>query len=204
MSLGRFISLEGIDGAGTTTQLHRLTAWLEGEGLHVFSTFEPSGGDIGQHIRKILAGNGNSHPDTVALLFASDRMEHLQTEILARLEAGVHVLCDRYVGSSYAYQSLQSDPKWVRTINRYAREPDLTLYLRVDVETALGRLKIRDGEKRELFEKQELLTKIAENYDQIYGVHGPAELEATVIDATQTPTRVFIDCCQAIANKLAI
>lgn len=198
MSLATFITLEGIDGAGTTTQLHRLTAWLEGEGLSVYPTFEPSDGDIGQHIRKVLSGEGSSHPDTVALMFAADRMEHLQTQILPRLQAGTHVLCDRYVGSSFAYQSMQSDPQWVRTINRYARKPDLTLYLHVDVDTALERLTIREGGKRELFEKRELLTVIAANYDSIYGVSGNAEIEAVVIDATQDPTKVFLDCCRAI------
>jgi dTMP kinase len=196
--------LEGIDGAGTTTQLHRLTAWLEGEGLSVYPTFEPSDGDIGQHIRKILSGEGSSHPDTVALMFAADRMEHLQTEILPRLQAGTHVLCDRYVGSSFAYQSMQSDPQWVRTINRYARKPDLTLYLHVDVDTALERLTIREGGKREIFEKRELLTVIAANYDSIYGVGGNAEIKAVVIDATQDPTKVFLDCCRVIQPFLPL
>ena len=162
VSRGAFIVLEGIDGAGTTTQLHRLTDVLEGQGATVLATFEPTDSRFGSQIRRFLRGEEPApNPDTIALLFAADRLDHLQEQIRPALDAGGHVICDRYLGSSLAYQGSYSDPDWVRMINSQAQLPDLTLYFQVDVDTALSRIEARDGVQRDLFEEKDALTRIA-------------------------------------------
>lgn len=202
---GRFIVLEGIDGAGTTTQLHRLAAWLrDARGQAVLDTFEPTDLPIGRYIRTILRGDSDPpHPDVVALLFAADRVDHVTSQIEPALARGAHVLCDRYIGSSFAYQGTGSEPGWVRTINSRARAPDLTLYLRVDLDAALGRIGRRDGERRELFERRELLARIGAAYDRLYGVTGgTAELSGRVVDANASADVVFEACQAAVAALL--
>ena len=171
---GKFIVLEGIDGAGTTTQTGLLLEWLRRQGIAAVTTREPSDGPIGAVIRNALKGRitlpGAAGPlpaETIALLFAADRVDHLHAEIIPALEKGVWVISDRYVDSSIAYQGTLIDNEWVDTINRYAVTPDLTFFLRVDVDTALARISGTRVSK-DLFETRELLTRIAAGYDRLY------------------------------------
>src|SRR5882724_9432878 len=157
---GSFVVVEGIDGSGSTTVAERLTSHLVGKRRPVHRTCEPSGGPIGALIRQILAHRlvvptewGPSSPGwvTMALLFAADRADHLQAEVLPRLRDGVIVISDRYDLSSLAYQSATApggDPAeaervcaWIRELNRHARRPDLTLVLDVRHEVAAERRK---------------------------------------------------------------
>jgi dTMP kinase len=145
MADGRFIVIEGIDGAGTTTQSHRLAEWMREKGMPFHLTMEPSSGAVGSLIREYLAG-GRELPDrhlgahTLALLFAADRLDHLAREVEPKLREGVHVISDRYLLSSLAYQSLECDTGWVQGINREARPPDLTLLLDLDAEISMKRI----------------------------------------------------------------
>ena len=150
---GLFIAIEGIDGAGTTTQAAKLFEALQAKGLPVHLTREPSDGPIGVLIRQILSGrvvvpgvHGVRPPDwtTMALLFAADRVDHVDAEIVPNLMDGVTVITDRFDYSSVAYQSMTSDDgdsaiDWVRTINARARRPDLTIVLDVPSEIAAQR-----------------------------------------------------------------
>ncbi len=182
MSEGPFIVVEGIDGSGSTTVTERLTVHLASKNVPVHRTCEPSGGPIGALIRQVLAHRvvvpspqGPKSPDwtTMALLFASDRMDHLQTEVLPRLRDGVVVISDRYDLSSLAYQTATApvgDPEqgrrvvgWIRELNRHARRPDLTLVLDVRSEVAAERRKSRGG-TRELYEDGDLQTRLARAY----------------------------------------
>src|SRR5262249_48088738 len=143
MTEGIFIVVEGIDGSGSTTVAERLTAHLTAQKRPVHRTCEPSAGPIGAMIRQILAhrivvpSEGGAAPPgwaTMALLFAADRMDHLDAEVLPRLKNGIIVISDRYDLSSLAYQSATApanDPKeakhissWIRDLNRHARRPD--------------------------------------------------------------------------------
>src|SRR5262245_55399277 len=127
-----FIVFEGLDGAGTTTQAHRLVDSLNALGHESHFTREPSDGPIGTQIRQALAGRlglpGGQRltPDTLALLFAADRVDHLASEIVPLCERGVTVVCDRFMLSSVAYQGQELDPAFVRQINARALPPDLT------------------------------------------------------------------------------
>jgi dTMP kinase len=165
---GRFIVLEGIDGSGTTTQAARLAAALAERGHRVCTTAQPSDGAIGRLIRQQLGADPDRR--ALALLFAADRLDHVAQTIEPALARGQTVVCDRYVVSSWAYQSLDSPPDWVRAINRHAPWPDLTLWLDLDVHTAqarIGRRTAEDGTPPELFDAARLQTRIAAAYTEI-------------------------------------
>jgi dTMP kinase len=171
---GRFIVLEGLDGAGTTTQARRLAAALRATGRAVHVTAEPSGGPAGQLTRLVLTKRlvgpqgqpGGFDPGALALLFAADRLDHLSVEILPRLAAGEDVISDRYTLSSLAYQSLTTgDLAWVEALNARARAPDLTLFLRVSPDIALARRQADNG-GGELFEVPAFQREVARAYDR--------------------------------------
>lgn len=169
MSRGRFIVLEGIDGAGTTTQLERLATALEARGTSVHRTCEPSSGPVGSLIRQYLRHEA-ARPagwDSMALLFAADRLDHLAGEVEPMLARGQWVLSDRYDLSSLAYQSATSpDPlalAWIRQLNARAPRPDLTLVIDVPAEVAEARRGARGGSE-ELYERRELQKRLADLY----------------------------------------
>jgi dTMP kinase len=169
----RFIVLDGIDGSGTTTQGQRLVAALQAAGHRAQFTCEPSSGPIGRQIRQLLAqGGGGDEPsrawDTLALLFAADRLDHVAREIRPALDAGMHIVCDRYDLSSLAYQSATALPgtdplPWIRALNQRAPRPDLTLVLDVDPDVAEARRAAR-GQPAELFERRDLQRRLAQLY----------------------------------------
>lgn len=170
---GKFVVLEGIDGAGTTTQTARLVEHLRREGeVVVRSTREPSDGPIGSLVRQVLTGRivapGGLAPGwaTMALLFAADRMDHVESEIEPVLAAGGVVISDRYDASSLAYQSVSSGRggevavDWIRQLNRHARRPDLTIVVDLDEEEAARRRDAR-GEPAQLYEQNETQRALA-------------------------------------------
>jgi len=179
MESGKFIVLEGIDGAGTSTQAELLANWMRERKLPVHLTREPSTGRVGQVIRERLAEPASSArvgspaplppaahqlPDhALALLFAADRLDHLAREVEPQLAQGVHVVSDRYLLSSLAYQSLACDRDWVAEINREARPADLTILLDLPAEQAMKRVVSRER-KPELFEKLEVQEKVRKLY----------------------------------------
>jgi dTMP kinase len=168
-SRGKLIAIEGIDGAGTSTQARMLVTWMNENDLPAHLTCEPSTGPLGRLLREILAGQTRPvDPAALALLFAGDRVDHVRSEICTILDRGAHVVTDRYVYSSLAYQSMDLDLGWVARINSLAPEPDLTAYLRIDPELAEERRSIR-GEAQELFETRSSQTRISAIYDDIFG-----------------------------------
>lgn len=161
--------LEGIDGSGTTTQCAALAERLRERGHRVATTREPSRGEIGVLTRAQLAADRTPlRPDALALLFAADRLEHLQREIEPALERGDVVLCDRYLLSSWAYQSLDCPLEWVRAINGRALWPDLTLLVAVPAEVGVARVRARQaakGEPEERFDVPELQRRLEAAYE---------------------------------------
>ncbi len=164
MTKGLLIALEGVDGSGTTSQRERVANALREQGRTVHTTAEPSTGPIGKLLREILSGEMKTSPETVALLFAADRLDHLKREIVPALEQGQIVLTDRYIHSSVAYQSLAMDKDWVISLNREAKLPDLAILVKVSVEVAAQRRQERGGPE-ELFDAIEAQRKIASAYD---------------------------------------
>lgn len=163
MEKGYFIVIEGIDGAGTTTQTNNLARSLEAGGVDLMTTREPSDGPIGQLIREILHRKIEKvAPPAVALLFAADRVAHLSREIEPALRAGKLVVSDRYYHSSLAYQSQFDDWDWVAAINRHAPAPDLTFIIELEVAEASRRRAERSAE--ELYDDFEFQKKVAAAY----------------------------------------
>lgn len=167
---GAFVVLEGLDGAGTTTQVAAIAAQLRREGQEVVTTREPSNGPVGTMVRQALTGRlqlpqgqGPLTPATLALLFAADRADHVAAEIVPALNRGAVVLSDRYLLSSLAYQGSQLPMSWVAEINRHAVAPALTLFLEVDVTVAARRRAAR-GDAEELFEADAFQKKTARQY----------------------------------------
>ncbi len=182
MTEGVFIVVEGIDGSGSTTVTERLAAHVASKRRAVHRTCEPSSGPIGSLIRQILAHRivvptefGTASPSwaTMGLLFAADRLDHLEAEVVPRLREGVIVISDRYDLSSLAYQTATAptdDPEearriveWIRQLNQRARRPDLTIVLDVNPEVAAERRQGRGG-ARELYEDAELQARLAKAY----------------------------------------
>ncbi len=190
---GRFIVFEGLDGAGSTTQLNLLAAWLDGQGIAVELTREPSSGPIGSVVRQALEKRVVLDQTTLALAFAADRADHLhnpQHGVLARVQSGRWVLSDRYVLSSLAYQcSEANDRDWLATINRSAPPPDLTVFVDTPVEQCLDRLRKRST-TRDLFEDEAELRRVDANYRAILG-HAALTGPVLAIDGGGAADEVF-------------
>lgn len=165
--MSAFIVIEGLDGAGTTTQLTRLQASLQAAGATTLATREPTTGPIGRIIRQTLGGDSDAPlVSSLPWMFAADRSDHLERTVEPALAAGEYVISDRYVPSSLAYQSLTLPLEDVFALNARFRVPDLLLFVRVPVDVCLQRIGGRD-QKREIYEQADALTKISGAYDAV-------------------------------------
>ena len=185
---GAFICIEGLDGCGKTTQAKLLAKKL-GKSHNAVYTAEPSRGKIGTYIRNsYLYGEKRLSIVLEALLFAADRIEHLETEVLPALREGRLVISDRYVYSSLAYQDAAGlSLEWIEKVNEYALKPDLAVFVDVDLETVMRRLKA----KKSVMEKTETLQKVRDVYlkfvekgelVRIDGNRGKAEVAEALAD----------------------
>ncbi len=149
---GVFICVEGLDGCGKTTQTKLLVERLEKKGYDAIYTAEPSRGKIGKFIKKYcLHGETRVSSIVEALLFAADRFEHVEKEVIPALNEGKLVVSDRYVYSSLAYQGAAGlDLKWIKKINEHAIRPTLALFVDVEPETVIQRLKPRKSVMEDL------------------------------------------------------
>ncbi len=142
---GYFVTLEGGEGSGKSTQLGLLEDYLSKGGYDVIFTREPGGTPISEKIRKILLGGENTEmcDETEALLFAAARVQHIKEKILPAVAAGKTVVCDRYVHSSLVYQGYARGlGDFVEKVNSYALEncmPDVTIFLDITPERAFAR-----------------------------------------------------------------
>ena len=153
---GRFITFEGLDGCGKTTQLQKLAEVLKKNGLSVITTREPGGTTVGEKIRAVLLDSrtANLNPLTeLALMFAS-RAQQAQEVILPALNSGTWVLCDRFTDSSEAYQGggrqLGSEP--ILELHHLlcgGLQPDLTILMITDPSDSVGRARIRNNRKKQ-------------------------------------------------------
>ena len=160
-SKGVFICLEGLDGCGKTTQAKLLVRRLR-RSFDAVSTAEPSGGKIGRFIKKHCLHSGKRSSGVVeALLFAADRFDHVENTVLPALNKGRIVVSDRYVYSSLAYQRATGlDMGWIEKINEHAVHPDLAIFIDVEPETVVQRLKPR----KSVMENLETQRKVREVY----------------------------------------
>jgi dTMP kinase len=247
----QLIVLEGLDGAGTTTQSRRLVEHLRSRGVAAQLTREPSDGPIGRLIREMLTGHhaiadqridersesgggdptgsaggaeasgprgidersesgggdptgsaggaGASGPrgidqSTFGLLFAADRLDHLQREVLPQLAAGAVVVSDRWYHSSLAYQGTGADRDWITALNARARRPDLTIFLEVRPEIAAQR-RVAAGRVQELFEDLQMQHEVDAGYRATIAELTALGERIEILDGELAPDQVF----QAIA-----
>jgi dTMP kinase len=188
---GRFIVLEGLDGAGTTTQTAALSRALTARGERHLTTCEPSNGPVGMLLRQALTGRLVGHqgeepaplePTTLALLFAADRADHVSQQVLPALEQGLTVISDRYVLSSIAYQGLDLDLAFVEAINQAAPPPDVTFFLDVPPRVAQARRHAVRG-REELYEALALQRRIDRLYRRAIA-HRRRHERIEVVDGT--------------------
>ncbi len=191
----RLIVLEGLDGAGTTTQTRRLVAHLRGRGQAAHATREPSDGPIGRLIREMLTGHhalpgAKIAQSTFGLLFAADRLDHLQREVEPQLAAGAIVVSDRWYHSSLAYQGTGADRDWITLINGRARRPDLTIFLAVRPEIAAER-RLAAGRVEELFEDLQMQQDVDAGYRATIAELTALGERIETIDGELSPDAVF-------------
>ncbi len=174
MTRGKFIVFEGIDGSGKSTHAVLLKERLEKEGYRVYLTREPTEGEAGVLLRRLLTGKADLPEQAIAGLFMTDRIDHIlnaKTGMLRHLEEGEIVICDRYYFSSLAYNGAYAPMEWVIELNRLAMDtlrPDLTLFLDIRPETFLSRIESRGSTER--YEKVEVLEKVRENYFKAFSL----------------------------------
>ena len=160
MTLGKFITFEGIDGAGKSTHLAWAADLLRGRGVSVVVTREPGGTILGEKLRQILLnGDQRIHPETEALMMFSARRQHLEDVIRPALQRGDWVLCDRFTDASFAYQGggrgvekqkLEELERWVHP----DLQPDLTLLF--DVSAELGQSRVERIKSPDRFEREDV------------------------------------------------
>ncbi len=164
---GSLVAIEGLDGAGLTTQTQRLVDHLNAHGHRAVVTAEPSPGDIGQLIRRKLADTtALARPGALralSLLFAADRVEHFHRVVAPALASGVTVVSERWYHSSLAYQRTGVEREWILALHRYTRTPDVTVFLEVRPEVGLQR-RAHAGRAQELFQDLDTQRAVAAGY----------------------------------------
>ncbi|MBQ2962075.1 dTMP kinase [Methanobrevibacter sp.] len=184
-----YIVLEGIDGAGKSTQIKLLKEWLESNGLKVETVVEPTDMEVGKLIRELLTrsdATSDTMQKTLGLLFAADRLI-LMDKIKQLENDNVVVISDRSFYSSLSYQEPQD---WINEINKYAKIPDLVLLLDLDVKKSVERC---DGTDE--FENEEFLTGVKQNYLDL----AKSNENFKIIDANNGPNKVSSDIKKAVA-----
>lgn len=184
-----YIVLEGIDGAGKSTQIKMLKEWLESNGLRVETIVEPTDMEVGKLIRKLLTrsdATSDTMQKTLGLLFAADRL--ILMDKIEQLEKdNIVVISDRSFYSSLSYQDPQD---WIKEINKFAKIPDLVLLLDLDVKKSVERC---DGTDE--FENEEFLTGVKQNYLDL----AESNDNFKIIDANNGPNKVSSDIKKAVA-----
>jgi len=172
MSRGLFITLEGVEGAGKSTNLTFIEQWLQRAGEQVVVTREPGGTKLGEHVRNLLLDPEHElaiHPEAELLLMFAARAQHLHQVILPALGSGKTVLCDRFTDASFAYQGagrglalgkIAALQTWLQGGIR----PDLTLIFDIDVKTGLQRATTRGKADRFEQEKTEFFERVRQCY----------------------------------------
>ncbi len=200
---GRFISLEGIEGSGKSTQLNFVIDYLQSKNIEVVSTREPGGTLVGEKIRDVLLDNElpDMHMDTELMLMFAARVEHVKTVIQPALNLGKWVVCDRFYDATYAYQGYgrQIDLKRIDALKNFSigeLAPDLTLLLDVTLDVSMNRVTERGNKDRFENEKIEFYKKVRDGYLTIADKNPAriAKIDATLsIKKVQAAIQVKLD-----------
>jgi dTMP kinase len=171
MERGKFITIDGVEGAGKSTQIEFICEYLKAKGVNVILTREPGGTDVGEKIRALLLSNstGKMHADTELMLMFAARNEHIQNKIMPALGQGDWVLSDRFTDSSYAYQGggRGLDMERITQLESWVVQdftPDMTLLLDVPVEVGMSRVESRGKKDRIEMEKMDFFDRVRQAY----------------------------------------
>ena len=199
-----FVTLEGIDASGKSTQLELLKRALKERGFDVLATRQPGGTPIGRQIREVILSPVNSEmvAETEVLLYMADRLQHLRKVVRPALDQGKIVLCDRYHDATVVYQGAgrRLDLSWLRPIEKkYLIRPDLTLWLDISLEESLDRLERRnrqqgiencrlESEDREFFKRvvakyRELCEKESDRFVRIAAEENSDTIQKSILAA---------------------
>lgn len=192
---GVFICIEGLDASGKTTQACLLVKALQKRGFKVLYTTEPSPRKIGELIRTyVLQRRRRVKTVTEALLFAADRVDHVENRIKPALRKGKIVVSDRYVYSSLAYQGAAGlDIKWIEEINQFALLPNLAIYIDVPPEVVVKRIK----RKKTVMERLQIQKKVREVYMKLV-----EEGRLVLIDGNRPKEEVAKDILRHVLDLL--
>ena len=202
---GKFITFEGCDGCGKSTQLKMLSEYLTANNIpHIF-TREPGGGKISEGIREILLNGKNSEmtDECEALLYAAARVQHLADRVKPALDEGKLVICDRYVDSSLAYQAYARGlgKTFVENINAFALQqflPDVTIFIALTPEKAFARKQGADENDRLEQAGLEFHKKVYQGYDELATTY-PSRIVR--VDGNATPKEIFQAVIQILKER---
>jgi len=181
---GKFITLEGLDGAGKSTHLKWLAAFLEHRSIPVRVTREPGGTDVGERLRQLLLDRDQRmHPETETLLMFAARREHLDKVIAPALKEGTWILCDRFTDATFAYQSGGSGVSWARiaALEEWVQDglqPDITIFF--DVSPEVGR------------QRSARMNKVPDRFEQEKGGFFDRVRQAYLQRAHENPARIHV------------
>jgi dTMP kinase len=171
MERGKFITIDGVEGAGKSTQITFICDYLKAKGVNVILTREPGGTDVGEKIRTLLLSNstGKMHADTELMLMFAARNEHIQNKIMPALKQGDWVLSDRFTDASYAYQGggRGLDVSRIAQLEQWVSQdftPDMTLLLDVPVEIGMSRVESRGKKDRIELEATDFFNRVRQAY----------------------------------------
>ncbi|WP_156855293.1 dTMP kinase [Oceanobacillus sp. AG] len=203
---GKFITFEGVEGAGKTSVLHALTDKLTDLGYEVVATREPGGIDIAEQIRTILHDRANTKMEerTEALLYAAARRQHLVEKVLPALDEGKIVLCDRFIDSSLAYQGYARGlgMEEVFQINQFAIQdvmPNLTLLFDIAPKKGLERIAANKNREKNRLDLEEIAfhEKVYEGYQLLHEQYPNRIQKINANQAFQDVERSALDCILA-------
>ena len=202
---GKFITFEGCDGCGKSTQLKMLSAYLTAQNIpHIF-TREPGGGKISEAIREILLSGKNMEmtDECEALLYAASRVQHLRDRVDPALQEGKLVICDRYVDSSLAYQGYARGlgTEFISKINAYALEnylPDVTVFIDLTPEAAFKRKHGADENDRLEQAGMEFHKRVYNGFKQVAAAY-PERF--VCVNGNQTPDEIFAEVLQVLKER---
>lgn len=196
---GFLISMEGIDGAGKSTQIRMLDEWFKSRGLDSIVLKEPTSGVYGSEIYRLATTHARPGPEEEVRLFMMDRREDVEKNITPALKQGKIIIMDRYYQSNMAYQGARGlDPETIRAENeQFSPVPDLVIVLDIDPTVSLSRIVNQRKSPLDSFEKEEYLRKVREIFLDI-----GRQPNGVIIDASSRPEKVHEEIVMAVRNRL--
>lgn len=203
---GKFIAFEGIDGSGKSTQIRLLNERMKREGIHCYTTMEPTDSPIGSLIHQIMTGRIKTDNKVIAGLFVADRLDHLLNDIngiVNKINEGTTVITDRYYFSSYAYHSVDMPMDWVIKANEQSSNilrPTVTVFIDISADTAIERI-AKNRQHQELFEKKSRLVQVREKYFEAFEKLKDEE-RVVVVDGSRSEQDIAEDIWDKINSMI--